>query len=370
MIEGRAARRQERRAATPMPPEATREQVGQTLGAFGNVGYDLATAFPRGAANLTQEAMTNVPGQDPRYLTSTIGQAAQVASTMPSMGGVGEIGLSGLARQQSGTDIGAFKMIPRMMPDIYYTDPLLKPYRSYDIIGHQDEPIAQATNVKLGPEGNLKLDLWGNESRQSPYPPGHPAREANRLSHAFTGEEIAQMAAAALREYPTAKTAEGLRISGSRSKQGPASRGKPMQRGVPLQRLARRAGPSSEPGPWESSFPESEFNKDLLSLALESINQKQAQANLPLPASSPALDPTAAARQRAGLSFWANPEMSRIEQHRPGLYTVYNADGLIMAQGASRNEAIANAERLGAIRPPVNTIAHERMFGMSGNVLD
>jgi len=396
MVEGRAARQAGRRAATPMPPEATREQVGQTLGAFTHAGWDAATAVPRAAYDLTNEAMTNVPGQDPRYLTSTANKSAHLASIMPSMGGAWEVGLSGLAQQaaeRGGTDIGMYKLVP--------SEPYVEGIRgrpgsqSYNLLGHEDEVIAQLPSMKYDPKTKeIKTDMYsGRPYQQMNYQ--NQALLNNPGAWSLSAEDKIGMAQALAREYPEAVGIWGHRVSGARRGQNQL---------IPFTHWLNREAMKRE----EEAMPRlPEMEKSLFDLAMESIRQPKPPFPPEPPIDNPAwtgmgdpfapfahnrppaLDPTAAARQRAGFDVppryrtreelplpasnmrisserWFSPEMSRIEPGPHG-YSVYNREGQIMAQGVSRNEAIANAERMGAIRPPVNTREHERMFGMSGN---
>jgi hypothetical protein len=363
-----------------MPPEATREQVGQGIGALGSVARDFATFFPRAAQGLTEEAMTNVPGQDPQYLTSTIQQAADVGRSIPFTAAGAESALTGLARQaavEPGFEAGMYKLVP--------SGPHYPGYgggrgtQSYTLLGHEDEEIMDVPNVRYNPKSKMiKSDLYSSRPyKQMDYK--NQALLKNRGAWSLTDEDKLGLNRALLREFPEAETIMGHRVSGAR-------RGEEQE--IPLRYWVNPQDVIRETEALPR-FPEME--RELSELAMESIANKGASImppGTPDPFTSPPVgnpawtgppDPFAhnqppamptSPRSRAGLprtrsweQRWSNPEMSQIRQDEHG-YSVLNREGIIMAQGASRNEAIANAERLGAQRPPINTRAHERMFGI------
>jgi hypothetical protein len=329
-------------------------------------------AFPRAAQGFTEEAMTNVPGQDPQYLTSTIQKSADVARTMPFTAAGAESALTGLARQaavEPGFEAGMYKIVPS---GPHYPGYMGGPgTQSYKLLGHEDEEIMDVPNVRYNPKTKMiKADMYSARPyKQMDYK--NQALLKNRGAWSLSAEDKFGLNRALLREFPEAETIMGHRVSGARRGEEQEI---PLRRWVDPQDVIRE----TEALP---RFPEME--RELSELAMESIANQGMSIHPPEPpVGNPAWqgppDPfahnrppamPASPRSRAGLprtrsweQRWSNPEMSRIEQGPHG-YTVYNREGIIMAQGASRNEAIANAERLGAQRPPTNTLAHERMFG-------
>jgi len=321
--------------------EGVRRFLGSQLGGIGSGG------------------IAGIMGWDPSRVTQGLGQAAQYSTPM----------------------LGMYKLVPSQewFPGSRYT----KPSQSYYLKGHEDEIVTEFPNMSYDPQTKtVKTDMYGQRNYQK-MDPSNMALLKNPGAWSLSMEDKIGAGRAIAREFPEAEGVWGTRSSGAKAGQNELIRHRHWIADEDLQRELDAV----------PRFPELE--KDLFDLAMENIRQREAQAKLPLPAEPPvgnpawtgprdpfshnrppAMEPTLAAMQRAGFlpparyrsqamaGRWANPEMSRIEQGPHG-YSVYNSEGEIMAQGVSRNEAIANAERMGAQRPPINTRAHERMFGMS-----
>jgi hypothetical protein len=188
------------------------------------------------------------------------------------------------------TELGMYKFVPvphsQHMLD-WFQRMKMEPSYMFKVLNHEDEHVVDLQNVRVSPNGKIKLDMYGAYGRQSKYPPGHPAREANRLSHTFEPEELAEMARAALREFPGAKTAEGMRISGART--GPAASGKRPPQIIPLQRLISRYPEQFPPMSQDPNmFPDNQtFSEQLLDLALQSIKEPKIPPPAPKPPPRP-----------------------------------------------------------------------------------
>lgn len=353
----------QQRQMTHQPPDEAQERVGRGIRTAGGMAWKAATAFPRAAKRFTEEALTNVPGQDPRYLSSTIGKAADVGLTMPFTAAGAETALGSIAQRviPRGTDIGMYKLVPTAEWEPPWREGL--PGRqNYKLLGHEDEPVMDLPNVKYDPKTkHIKLDAYSSR----PYRWNtNEATNLNRGAWSLLPEDKIGINRALLREFPEAETAEGGRVSGVRSRFPPGD----PRRNQPLP-LRYWVNPEDAFREAEElpKFPELE--KSLFEAAMENIRNRP-----PPPADAGrewmrglAPPPPIPARQRAGLlprNDVVNQEMSSVRQEPSGMYSVIGPNGAIMAQGMSTSEAIANAELLGFIRPPINTRAHERVFGI------
>jgi hypothetical protein len=329
MIEGRAARRQERRASVPMPPEATQEQVGKTFSALGQTGRDIAMGLPRAAKTLTESAMTNVPGQDPRYLTETVQQAADVARQIPMASAAGGMAMRGAEEAAGGIDVGMFKAYPK--PKTKYAP------KSYEIYGHEadraagDEPLGEV-QLTYNPETKKVAIGWLGTGEDTALPATSRAAQLNEGAYTFgsnpmeAASNIRALQQLAKDEFPEATHYSFVRSSGTMQRMGTQVRRFPPGMTTTYEQMK---------GTPEYRTPEhQEMESELGRMGRESIRQFR-EIDEPR-------------RIAKATRRWGSPDIAHVRENPPGRWAAFSAAGKYMADGETPNQAIRAAVAEGA----------------------